>query len=88
MSKNRSFLFLEQEFSKCDGFPRGFHRFGSGQTNVQQESHRGAGVQGKWGRPQQYQALVVPEADVHRIPEVVHVSMTQLGPQDVVIEQR
>lgn len=62
--------------------------FGSSQTSVQQESHRGAGVQWKRGRPQQYQALVVPEADVHRIPEVVHVPMTQLSPQDVVIQQR
>lgn len=40
------------------------------------------------GAPRRYQALVVPEADVDRLPEVVHVSMTQLGSQDIIIEQR
>lgn len=38
--------------------------------------------------PPQYQALVVPEADVDHLREVVHMFMVQLGPQDVVIEQR
>lgn len=38
--------------------------------------------------PQEYQALVVPEADVHWFTEVAHVSMAQLGPQNIVIEQR
>lgn len=38
--------------------------------------------------PPQYQALVVPETDVDHFCEVVHVSTAQLGPQDVVIEQR
>lgn len=41
-----------------------------------------------WGWPQQYQALVVPEADVHRLTEVAHLSMAQLGPQNIVIEHR
>ena len=40
------------------------------------------------GCPPQYQALVVPEADVDGLPEVVHVFVAQLGPQDIVIEER
>lgn len=35
-----------------------------------------------------YQALVVPEADVDGLHEVVHVFTAQLGPQDIVIEHR
>lgn len=40
------------------------------------------------GAPSQYQALIVPETDVDRLAEVVHVFTAQLCPQDIVIEQR
>lgn len=40
------------------------------------------------GMSPQYQALVVPEADVDGLHEVVHVFTAQLGPQDIVMEQR
>lgn len=40
------------------------------------------------GAPPQYQTFVVPEADVDQLREVVHMFVPQLGPQDVVIEQR
>lgn len=43
---------------------------------------------GRQWAPSQYQALVVPEADVDRLAEVLHVFTAQLCPQDVVIEQR
>lgn len=56
-------------------------------SQIQQESHKGEGVRWKWGHPpQKYQTLVVLEADADRLIEVAHVSVTQLGPQDVVIE--
>lgn len=68
-------------------FPRWFPRFEFSQTNVPQDSHQGAGA-GRNGAPSQYQALIVPETDVDRLAEVVHVFTAQLCPQDIVIEQR
>lgn len=40
-----------------------------------------------WREAQQYQTLIVPEADVDGLLKVVHRPVIQLGPQDIVIEQ-